>query len=300
MGIHNAWGMSELSGVSTFSNSEIFKWGTIGFAIPGIYIDVFDSNNQKVERHHDVLDPDLPERCEGEIRVFSRSNMIGYLCNPRLGQDHIDEIAKKNDEVFQDGWICTGDKGAIDENGFLKITGRYKDIIIGAGGENIAPIPIENSIKVKYPGVANILMVGDKRKYNVALVTLRAVGSTGELPGGDELDMGAVYKPLGIEGEDTLISQVVKNPSHAIITAIIDAIKETNADPTAVPSNAAKIQKFTILPIDFSVQTNDLTPSLKLKRSYCCKKYAKQIQAMYDNSSRDVFVNTIGMFEMQI
>lgn len=293
--IHNAWGMSELSGISTFSSNEVFKWGTIGFAIPGVHIDVFDSNNERCERHHDVLDPELPEECEGEIRVFSRSNMVGYLCNPRLGQDHINEINQKNEDVFQDGWICTGDKGAIDENGFLKITGRYKDIIIGAGGENIAPIPIENNIKVIYPGIANILMVGDKQKYNVALITLRAIGSTGELPGGDELDLKAVYKPLNIANpENTLISQVVKNPSHAIITAIIDAIKETNDNPAACPSNAAKIQKFTILPLDFSVQTNDLTPSLKLKRSYCCKKYAKHIQAMYDKDSRDIFVNTIG------
>merc|ERR1711871_1344897 len=85
-----------------------------------------------------------------------------------------------------------GDKGCVGEHGLFKITGRYKELIIGAGGENIAPVPIEDNVKLLHAGVSNFLMCGDKRKYNVALVTLKAKGATGEFPGGNDLDGGAL------------------------------------------------------------------------------------------------------------
>merc|ERR1711998_527804 len=75
----------------------------------------------------------------------------------------------------------------MDADGFFKITGRYKELIIGAGGENIAPVPLEDNIKKLCPVISNVMMVGDKRKYNTLLVTLKAVGATGDLPGTDEL-----------------------------------------------------------------------------------------------------------------
>merc|ERR1719198_2616720 len=79
----------------------------------------------------------------------------------------------------------------ITVDGMTKITGRYKELIIGEGGENIAPIPIEDHVKKECDGICEIMMVGDKRKYNVALVTLKAVGANGEVPGTDDLDAGA-------------------------------------------------------------------------------------------------------------
>merc|ERR1719421_1122584 len=79
----------------------------------------------------------------------------------------------------------------ITIDGMCKITGRYKELIIGEGGENVAPIPIEDHVKKTCDGIAEIMMVGDKRKYNVALVTLKAVGANGEVPGSDDLDAGA-------------------------------------------------------------------------------------------------------------
>merc|ERR1712113_892948 len=81
--------------------------------------------------------------------------------------------------------------GMITEAGMVKITGRYKELIIGEGGENIAPVPIEDQVKKACDGIAEIMMVGDKRKYNVALVTIKAVGANGEVPGSDDLDAGA-------------------------------------------------------------------------------------------------------------
>merc|ERR1719375_1551597 len=114
--------------------------------------------------------------------------MMGYMANPDLGQEHVDEIKKKlAGAIDEEGWLHSGDKGAMGENGMLKITGRYKELIIGAGGENIAPVPIEDNVKKLCPFISNFLMIGDKRKYNVALVTLLADGATGEFPGGDDL-----------------------------------------------------------------------------------------------------------------
>merc|ERR1712060_1014207 len=93
--------------------------------------------------------------------------------------------------IDKEGWLHSGDMGMITREGMVKITGRYKELIIGEGGENIAPVPIEDQVKKSCDGIAEIMMVGDKRKYNVALITLKAKGANGEVPGTDELDAGA-------------------------------------------------------------------------------------------------------------
>merc|ERR1719445_1928689 len=114
------------------------------------------------------------------------------MANPDLGDDHVQDIKKKNSETIDsEGWLHSGDKGMITAEGMVKITGRYKELIIGDGGENIAPVPIEDSVKKACDGIAEIMMVGDHRKYNIALVTLKAVGANGEVPGTDQLDAGA-------------------------------------------------------------------------------------------------------------
>merc|ERR1719359_1207509 len=95
----------------------------------------------------------------------------------------------------------------ILENGMVKITGRYKELIIGEGGENIAPVPIEDHVKKSCDGIAEVMMVGDKRKYNVAIVTLKAVGANGEVPGTDNLDAGAKR----VNPEVTTISAAMKD-----------------------------------------------------------------------------------------
>merc|ERR1712031_143942 len=105
---------------------------------------------------------------------------------------HVDEINKKTaDTIDAEGWLHSGDKGMVTEMGMGKITGRYKELIIGDGGENIAPVPIEDHIKKMCDGIADVMMVGDKRKYNIALITLKAQGANGEVPGTDNLDAGA-------------------------------------------------------------------------------------------------------------
>merc|ERR1719392_105037 len=117
---------------------------------------------------------------------------MGYLASPDLGSEHVAEIQKKTAETIDaEGFLHSGDKGMITEKGMVKITGRYKELIIGDGGENIAPVPIENHVKKMCDGICEIMMIGDKRKYNVALVTLKAKGANGDVPGTDELDAGA-------------------------------------------------------------------------------------------------------------
>merc|ERR1712048_1100599 len=107
-------------------------------------------------------------------------------------QAHVNEINRKTgDTIDAEGWLHSGDKGMVTEQGMTKITGRYKELIIGDGGENIAPVPIEDQVKKACDGIAEVMMVGDKRKYNVALVTLKAKGANGEVPGTDDLDAGA-------------------------------------------------------------------------------------------------------------
>merc|ERR1719174_778285 len=118
--------------------------------------------------------------------------MMGYMANSDLGPAHVAEINKKTSEAIDaDGWLHSGDKGMITVQGMVKITGRYKELIIGEGGENIAPVPIEDHVKKTCDGIAEVMMVGDKRKYNIALITLKAVGANGEVPGTDDLDAGA-------------------------------------------------------------------------------------------------------------
>merc|ERR1719262_1764136 len=119
-------------------------------------------------------------------------------------------------------------------------------------------------------------MVGDKRKYNVALVTLKAVGANGEVPGTEDLDAGAKR----VNPTVTKISQALDD--KVWIDAIMEAITSANNNGKVCPNNAFKIQKFTILPTNFSEEGNELTPTKKLKRAVVTTKYAKTIDAVYE------------------
>jgi long-chain-fatty-acid--CoA ligase ACSBG len=207
--------------------------------------------------------------------------MAGYMANPALGEEHVAEIAKKNKEAIdENGWMHSGDKGCIDARGMVRVTGRYKELIITAGGENVAPVPIEENVKALCDMVSNIMMIGDKRKFNVALISLKCVGATGELPGTDQLDGPAAAFDANIKS----IKDACR--SKRFVDAVMKAIVDTNNN--FVPSNACKIQKFSILPIDFSVETGELTPTLKLKRSVATEKYLEVVDRMYE--SKDAYV----------
>jgi len=277
--INEVYGMSECTGATTWSVDAAHVWGSCGFKMPGTELKIFKVNEVTGEKKECPPTENLfdsTEEEQGEICFRGRHIMSGYLANPDLGEDHVRLIqGKTHAAIDSEGWLHSGDKGTMDTRGMVKITGRYKELIIGAGGENIAPVPIENSIKRICPALSNVLMVGDQKKYNVALITLKAKGATGELPGGDDLDGFA----LKVNESVTTISAACKD--QTFIQAITDAITYTNNDGSCCPSNAAKVQKFTILPTDFSVIGGELTPTFKTKRSVICKKYAAVIDRMY-------------------
>jgi long-chain-fatty-acid--CoA ligase ACSBG len=280
LGINEVYGMSESTGAVTASHPGVHQWGSCGFALPGVEVKVFKVDdkdfNIKTECKPAPSLEDTDELYMGELCFRGRSIMMGYMAQPDMGEDHVKEIQKKTAETIDsEGWLHSGDKAMITEKNMVKITGRFKELIIGEGGENIAPVPIEDHVKKCCDGIAEIMMVGDKRKYNVALVTLKAVGANGEVPGTDDLDAGAKR----VNPDVKTISAAMKDETW--IKTITDAIKSANDNGKVCANNAAKIQKFTILPTNFSEQGNELTPTKKLKRSIVTNSYANIIEKMY-------------------
>jgi long-chain-fatty-acid--CoA ligase ACSBG len=285
--INEVYGMSECCGATTFSLPQKHQWGSCGFEMAGTEVKVFrvsetNMNDKKECPRAPALDS-TEEQYQGEICFRGRHIMMGYLAQPALGAAHVKEIEKKTaDAIDAEGWLHSGDKGILTVDGMCKITGRYKELIIGEGGENIAPIPIEDHVKAQCDGIAEIMMVGDKRKYNVALVTLKAIGANGEVPGTDDLDAGAAR-----------VNPAVKTITEARsdktwIDAVTAAIKSANDNGKVCANNAAKIQKFTILPTNFSEQNNELTPTKKLKRKVVEDIYKVLIEKLY--STEGVYV----------
>merc|ERR1719397_287700 len=279
--INEMYGMSESCGMTTVSTDTTHHWGSCGYAPPGIEIKIFkrseEKGNEKIECEHAQDFENIPDEAQGEICFRGRHIMLGYLANPELGEEHVAQIIAKNKEAIDsDGWLHSGDKGCKDKNGMIKITGRFKELIIGAGGENVAPVPIEDNIKVLCPAISNIIMFGNKRKFNVCLVTLKSTETGGgENPGSDFLEGDALL----VNSNVTTISVAIKDETW--IEYITNGIKETNKNGEICPSGAARIQKFSILPCDLSISTGELTPTLKAKRSVVEKKFQTLIDSMY-------------------
>jgi len=278
--INEVYGMSESTGVCTLSTDQAHQWGSCGWQLPGTEVKCFkvDPSNLNIKTECPPA-PSLDateDEFMGEICFRGRGIMMGYLACKEMGEKHVAEIEKKTaDTIDSEGWLHSGDKGLKTQTGMVKITGRYKELIIGEGGENIAPVPIEDSVKGLCDAVAECMMIGDQRKYNVAMITLKAVGANGEQPGTDELDAAAKRVNPAV----TKISQAMKDPKY--IETITAAITATNNNGKLVPNNAFKIQKFCILPMNFSEENGELTPTKKLKRKAVEDRYAKMIDKMY-------------------
>eukprot|EP00930_Biecheleria_cincta_P042419 TRINITY_DN29195_c0_g1_i1.p1 TRINITY_DN29195_c0_g1~~TRINITY_DN29195_c0_g1_i1.p1 ORF type:complete len:1198 (-),score=177.89 TRINITY_DN29195_c0_g1_i1:176-3691(-) len=278
--INEIFGMSESSGSGTFSTDECHLWGSCGPPAPGTEVKIFKTGTtegkgrQECPLAQDVFNPTEDE--QGEICIRGRCVMMGYLANPKMGPEHVKEISTTTRKVIDsDGWLHTGDKGCLGINGMLKITGRFKELIITAGGENVAPVPIEDCIKALCPAISNVMMVGDQRKFNVCLVTLKAEGATGELAGTEELAGNAKLVVPGVS------TTTAAKDSQKFRSVIESAIKAANNNSAVCPSNASRIQKFEILTSDFSVEGGEFTPTLKLKRKFTEEKYMSIIDGMY-------------------
>ena len=141
------YGLSETTGSTTISFPDKFSLAHAGEQIDGSHIKIADQD----------------EKGQGEIRVAGRHVMMGYLKNEEATRDCIDEF----------GYFKTGDQGRIDKGGYLKITGRIKELIITAGGENVAPVPIEDNFKEKCPACSNIMLIGENRRFLSALITFK-------------------------------------------------------------------------------------------------------------------------------
>uniref|UniRef100_A0A7S1LPV1 AMP-dependent synthetase/ligase domain-containing protein n=1 Tax=Neobodo designis TaxID=312471 RepID=A0A7S1LPV1_NEODS len=247
--VGEVYGMSETCGLGSTSMPYKFKFGSCGSVTP----------TTELKTEH-VEGRDKPG--EGEICFRGRHVMMGYMNNAEKSQETIDG----------EGWLHSGDVGRIDADGQVYITGRIKELIITAGGENIAPVPVEDAIKRHCPALSNVVMVGDKRKYNVCLVTLKSKQNLDTGAFTDEL----VGEALAVNPEVTTVSAAREDAAwRAHIRAALD-----KANGEAV-SNAQKVQKFHILATDLSVPGGELTGTMKLKRNVVAEKYAAEIDALY-------------------
>jgi long-chain acyl-CoA synthetase len=221
------WGMTETSTAATISTPEDFKVGTIGKPFPGCEVKIAD---------------------DGEILVKGPNVFQGYHKNP--------EATK---ETIVDGWLHTGDIGELDGQGFIKITGRKKDIIITAGGKNITPANLEAEIK-QHPLVSQCVVVGDRRPYLVALVTL-------------DPEEAVKYAQENNLPEDP--AQLAQNPDvKAAIEAHVEKINQNFA-------RVEQVKKIAILAQDLSQESGELTPTLKVKRAVVAQKHEGEIEQLY-------------------
>jgi len=212
--IYEIFGMSETCGVITANNSSGYRKGSVGKSLIG----------------------ELKIAEDGEILYKGVNNFIGYKDN----DDATNEILDNSN------WLHTGDVGKIDNDGYLFITGRKKELIITAGGENIAPVIIENNIKKYGPNILQVIVIGDKRKFLSALI----------------------YLPHK-EEEIIKCEQYIKN-----------AIDQYNNNDAI--SSAQKIQKYTLINDDFTVENGLMTTTMKLKRSNIHQRYQNDIENMYN------------------
>jgi len=213
--ILEGYGLSEVTTAATVNRREAFRFGTVGKALPGVEIRIAE---------------------DGEILLRSNTVFAGYY--------HDDEATRAT--LDEEGFVHTGDVGHVDEDGFLVITDRKKDIIVTAGGKNVAPQNLENELKV-HAIVSQAIVVGDRRPYIAALVTVDPERADG-------------LAPAGVE---------------ALVQKAVDAV---NADR----SRFEQIKRFTVLPREFALEQDEVTPTLKLRRKVILEHFADELAALYD------------------
>jgi long-chain acyl-CoA synthetase len=219
------YGQSEDTGPTSFNLPNRFRFGTVGPSIPGVEVKIAE---------------------DGEILVRGPNVFMGY---------YKDEAATR--ETLIDGWLYSGDLGEFDPDGFLSITGRKKDIIITAGGKNIAPKNIEHALK-NHELINEAVVIGDRRKFLTALVTL-------------DPEAGAAWAGKNGANAATL------HESSAVRAEIQKCVDEVNSHLARVE----QVKKFTILERNLTIEDGELTPTLKVKRNVVNDHFADAIEQMY-------------------
>jgi long-chain acyl-CoA synthetase len=225
--VFEGYGMTETATAATTSTLEHHRFGTVGRALPGVELKIGD---------------------DGEILVKGPNIFAGYH-----------NQASTSFGAVENGWLHTGDLGSIDEDGYLSITGRKKDIIITAGGKNLTPANIENDLK-QSRWISQAVMHGDQRPYPVVLITL------------DEEEMPLYAREHGLP-ED--IPSLSRDP--AVLALIQQEVDRANAKYAQVE----QVKKFVILDHDLSQATGELTPTLKVKRNVVNERYRELFDALY-------------------
>jgi len=225
------WGMSETCGAGTCNRPGEVKIGTVGPAAPGVELRLGE---------------------DGEVLMRSEVVMIGYRNEPEKTAEAIDA----------EGWLHTGDIGEIDDEGFLKIVDRKKELIINAAGKNMSPANIEAALKTGSPLIGQAATIGDAKPYNTALIVLDA----------DFAPQWASQNGI----DDTSLEALADNPKMVeAVQAGVDAANEKLA-------RVEQIKKFTIVKGDWLPGGDELTPTMKLKRKPIAAKYEAEISSMYD------------------
>jgi long-chain acyl-CoA synthetase len=224
--IMEGYGMTETSTVATVNTPEAHRFGSVGKPLPGVEAKIAD---------------------DGEILLRGPNMMHGYYKNSEA----------TNETLEPDGWLHTGDLGYVDDDGFLFINGRKKDIIITAGGKNITPANLENGLK-QNRWISQAIVIGDRRPYLVALITL------------DPEEVPKFAQDHGISPEDVAGSEEMR-------AEVQKAVDHVNTDYGRVE----QIKKFTILPDDLTQEQGTLTPTLKVKRNVVNDKFAADIENLY-------------------
>lgn len=227
--VYEGYGLTETTAAATVTPPLRPRPGTVGRPVPGIAIRIAD---------------------DGEVLVKGGIVFAAYWNNPDA-----------TEQVLRDGWFATGDLGALDEDGYLVITGRKKDILITSGGKNVSPAVLEDRLRSR-PPVGQCLVVGDNRPYIAAIVTL---------------DPEAVGHWLAVRKRpaDTPIAELCDDPE--LVADVQKAVDYTNQ----AVSRAESIRRFRLVPGEFTEENGMLTPSLKVKRHAVAAAYAAEIEALY-------------------
>ncbi|HWT47470.1 MAG TPA: AMP-binding protein, partial [Mycobacterium sp.] len=228
--IYEGYGLTETSAAITVNQIGALKIGTVGKLVPGNGLRIADDK---------------------ELLVRGGVVFGGYWRNEQATA-----------EAFTNGWFKTGDLGAIDEDGFLTITGRKKEIIVTAGGKNVAPAVLEDQLRAD-PLISQAMVVGDNKPFIGALITID--------PEAFERWKQRNSKPAGAS-----VGDLATDPD--LIAEVDAAVKQANV----AVSHAESIRKFRILPVDFTEDTGELTPTMKVKRNVVAEKFASEIEAIYE------------------